>query len=75
MANYHVGNGFAAIYAGTLDKTGRRWTNKSDVTEEAVAAVFTHLIDEGNIEETGEEYVITYPSSDYEMVVRRKSNE
>jgi hypothetical protein len=44
------------------------------VTEEAVAAVFAHLIDEGNVEETGEEYVITYPSSEFEMCVRRKSN-
>lgn len=43
MAEYHIGCGFAGIYAGTLNpktKGGyQTWRNKSDVTEEAVAAV------------------------------------
>ena len=44
MAEYHVGNGFAGIYAGTLDKSGSMWRNKSDVTHEALCAVAQHLL-------------------------------
>ena len=44
MAEYHIGCGIAGIYAGTLKnqktKDGyQTWRNKSDVTEEAIAAV------------------------------------
>lgn len=35
MAEYHVGCGIAGIYAGTLNKQGTEWLNKSEVTEEA----------------------------------------
>lgn len=42
---YHVGcnpdNGM--IYAGTTNKKMDKWTNKSEVTEEALAAVRDHL--------------------------------
>ena len=46
MAEYHVGCGLAAIYAGTLNKKGDRWVNKSDVTDEAVRAVAEHMYHE-----------------------------
>jgi hypothetical protein len=69
MAEYHVGNGFENIYAGTLNKDKSRWINKSEVTNEAIASVFTwfcqHMKD-------NEEYSITYPSSEYELVMRKK---
>lgn len=43
MAEYHVGCGFAGIYAGTLNKDKTKWVNKSDVTREAYLAVFQHI--------------------------------
>lgn len=49
MAEYHIGCGLSAIYAGTLKKTNE-WLNKSDVTDEAVRAVANWLyfkIEEG----------------------------
>lgn len=80
MAEYHVGNGFANIYAGTLSKDKTRWLNKSDVTDEAIAAVFSWMKDkaEEEYEKFGAEfggYSITYGSSDYELVMRRKEVE
>jgi hypothetical protein len=45
MANYHVGCGIAGIYAGTLNKKGNLWTNKSDVTDEAISAVAQFLLE------------------------------
>lgn len=40
MAEYHVGCGAFGIYAGTLEPRNKNlWRNKSEVTEEAVAAV------------------------------------
>lgn len=44
MATYHVGCGIAGIYAGTLKKNGYEWINKSDVTDEAINAVFQHIV-------------------------------
>lgn len=38
MAEYHVGCGIAAIYAGTINREGE-WKEKSCVTEEAVRSV------------------------------------
>lgn len=78
MAEYHVGNGLAGIYAGTLDKSGSMWRNKSNVTDEAIAAVFSWFADHmPKILELDEsaEYSITYSSSEYELVMRRKSKE
>lgn len=45
MAEYHVGCGAFGIYAGTLNKRGDMWRNKSDVTMEAMGAVAQHLLD------------------------------
>lgn len=69
MAEYHVGNGFENIYAGILSKDKRRWVNKSDVTDEAIASVFTWFTQfmDGN-----EEHSITYKNSEFELVMRRK---
>lgn len=54
MAEYHVGCGLAAIYAGTLNpktKGGyQTWRNKSDVTEEAIGAVAQYLTQEYYLE-------------------------
>lgn len=44
MAEYHVGCGFAGIYAGTLKpKKKDEWLNKSLVTDEAIDAVRDYL--------------------------------
>lgn len=51
MAEYHVSAGvFGRVYAGTLmpkkDGKPQTWRSKSDVTEEAIAAVRDHMIDD-----------------------------
>lgn len=47
MPNYHVGCGFASIYAGTLEpKNPNCWRNKSDVTDEGIVAVRDYMVDE-----------------------------
>lgn len=43
MAEYHVGCGFAGIYAGTLNKKKDMWLHKSNVTNEAIDAVIKHM--------------------------------
>jgi hypothetical protein len=44
MAEYHVGCGVFGIYAGTLNKKNpSMWQNKSEVTEEAIAAVADYM--------------------------------
>ena len=45
MANYHVGCGITGIFAGTLNKQGNKWVNKSDVTNEAISAAAQFLLD------------------------------
>ena len=45
MAEYHVGCGITAIFAGTLNKKGTEWLNKSDVTDEAFSAVAQYCIE------------------------------
>ena len=45
MATYHVGCGIARIYAGTLNKKGNMWVNKSDVTDEAFRAVAQYCVE------------------------------
>lgn len=56
MTEYHVGCGMAGIYAGTLNKQGTEWLNKSDVTEEARQAVIQYekdrLRNEMRVQET-----------------------
>lgn len=58
------------IYYGTQDTKNQMFTGKKeDVTNEVIGAVFEWFI--GNME-GNEEYSITYPSTDYELVMRRK---
>ena len=45
MAEYHVGCGAFAIYAGTLNKKGNKWLHKSDVTSEAFDAVAQYCLE------------------------------
>ena len=45
MAKYHVGCGITGIFAGTLNKKGDMWVNRSDVTDEAISAVAQFLLD------------------------------
>lgn len=48
MSEYHVGAGVFAIYAGTLNSRNKNmWQRKSDVTEEATAAVAQYLLERG----------------------------
>lgn len=47
MAEYHVGCGAFAIYAGTLNSRNKSlWQNKSEVTDEACCAVAQYLLQE-----------------------------
>lgn len=47
MAEYHVGCGAFAIYAGTLNSRNKNlWQNKTEVTDEATSAVAQYLIQE-----------------------------
>ena len=46
MATYHVGCGVFGIYAGTLNKKGDLWQNKTEVTDEAICAVRDWLYNE-----------------------------
>lgn len=48
MPDYHVAAGIAGIYAGTINKKGDMWVNKSDVTDEALCAVRDYLVNEAN---------------------------
>lgn len=53
MAEYHVGCGAFAIYAGTLNaKNKNLWQNKTECTDEAINAVRDHMVQEllGGIE-------------------------
>lgn len=45
MADYHVGCGITAIFAGTLNNKKDRWINKSDVTDEAFKAVAQYCLE------------------------------
>lgn len=45
MAEYHIGCGITGIFAGTLNKKGNMWLNKSDVTNEAFSAVAQYCIE------------------------------
>ena len=45
MAEYHIGCGIFAIYAGTLNKKGNMWLHKSDVTNEAFDAVAQYCLE------------------------------
>ena len=58
------------IYYGTQDAKKQMFTGKKeDVTNEVIGAVFEWFI--GNME-GNEEYSITFPSTEFELVMRRK---
>lgn len=58
------------IYYGTQDPEKNMWTGKKeDVTNEAIAAVYEWFM--GNMD-GHEEYSITFPSTEFELVMRRK---
>lgn len=47
MAEYHVGCGAFGIYAGTLNSRNKStWQNKTECTDEALAAVRDYIIQE-----------------------------
>lgn len=46
MAEYHVGCGLFAIYAGTLNKQKTMWQNKTECTDEAINAVRDYMVQE-----------------------------
>jgi hypothetical protein len=46
MAEYHVGSGLFAIYAGTLNKDKTMWKNKTECTDEAINAVRDYMVTE-----------------------------
>lgn len=61
------------IYFGTQNPEKQMWTGKKeDVTDKAIVAVFEWFI--GNMN-GNEEYSITYPSTEFELVMRRKTSE
>lgn len=64
------------IYYGTQNTEEHKWVgNKIDVTNGAIAAVYEWFM--GNMEDSEgekEEYSITYPSTEFELVMRRKEN-
>lgn len=69
MAKYHVGCGITGIYAGTLNKKGDMWVNKSDVTDEAISAVAQFLLEH---EETME---FNYQGKRYRLAVEPQESE
>ena len=47
MAEYHVGCGAFAIYAGTLNSRNKNmWQNKTECTDEAICAVRDYMVSE-----------------------------
>ena len=61
------------IYYGTQNPAKNMWTDKKeDVTEDAIRAVYEWFM--GNMEGK-EEFSITYPSTEFELVMKRKSKE
>ena len=60
------------IYYGTQDTEKHMWVGeKTDVTNDAIAAVYEWFM--GNME-GHEEYQISYPGTEFELVMRRKKN-
>ena len=61
------------IYYGTRDTEKHMWVGqKTEVTEDAIAAVFEWFM--GNME-NNKEYSIRFPSTEFELVMRRKELE
>jgi hypothetical protein len=47
MAEYHIGCGAFAIYAGTLNSKNKNlWQNKTECTDEAINAVRDYMVQE-----------------------------
>ena len=46
MSEYHVSCGMFGIYAGTIQKNGTEWKDKTRVTDEAIEAVRDWLLSE-----------------------------
>ena len=68
MAEYHVGCGLFEIYAGTLNKSGDTWKDKSVVTDEAISAVALYLLDK--------DLCFDYEGKKYRLTVtERKEND
>ncbi len=44
MAEYHIGCGITAIFAGTLNKNKTMWKSKSPCTDEAIEAVRDYIV-------------------------------
>lgn len=58
------------IFHGTLDTEKHMWVGqKTDVTDDVIAVVYQWFM--GNMDGK-EEYSITYPSTEFELVMRRK---
>ena len=64
MPNYHVGCGATGIFAGTLNKKGDMWVNKSEVTDETFAAVAQYCI------EHNESMDFMYKGGHYRLLVQ-----
>ena len=69
MAEYHIGGGVFAIYAGTLNKKGNTWLHKSDVTDEAFNAVAQYCV------EHNEAMDFDYRGKRYRLEVREIKSE
>jgi hypothetical protein len=69
MANYHVGCGITGIFAGTLNKQGNKWVNKSDVTNEAISAAAQFLL------ENKKAMIFNYQGKRYKLSVELYGNE
>lgn len=69
MAEYHVGCGITGIFAGTLNKKGDMWVNKSDVTDEAISAVAQFLL------EHEEAATFNYQGKRYRLAVEPQESE
>ena len=67
MTEYHVGCGAFGIYAGTLNKRGDMWRNKSDVTDECLSASAQYLMEQGvffKFNYKGKTYMMTVKESE-----------
>ena len=64
----HIGCGLfgLSIYAGKLNKKGTMWTQKKDVTEEAITAVRDYLV--GLIEDGKDYYGFEWTRKDGKQV-------
>lgn len=61
------------IYYGTQDAEKRMWVGeKTDITSDVIAAAFGWFM--GNMH-SKEEYSITYPGMEFELVMRRKADD